>query len=80
VFQSGEETILSREPLESQPLWPNSRIASLAQIPLKGRNGLIGVLSLGTRREGAFAADDLPFLHQIARQVATAVENALEFG
>jgi formate hydrogenlyase transcriptional activator len=80
VFQKGEATILSREQLQAQPLWPNSPIESLAQVPLKGRKGVIGVLSLGTRREGAFAAEDLPFLDQIARQLAIAVENALEFG
>jgi formate hydrogenlyase transcriptional activator len=47
---------------------------------LIGRSGIIGVLCLGERREGAFAVDDFPFLTQIAREVAIAVENAVAFG
>jgi len=35
---------------------------------------------LGTDREDAFAADEIPFLNQIARRVAIAVENALAYG
>ena len=42
--------------------------------------GTIGVLSLGTRRDAAFCADDLASLTQIARQVAIAIENARVFG
>jgi formate hydrogenlyase transcriptional activator len=38
------------------------------------------VLSLGTQRENAFSADDLPFLSQVARQLALAIENALAYG
>jgi formate hydrogenlyase transcriptional activator len=55
-------------------------VQSVAHVPLKGDRGIVGVLTLGTRREGAFAADDLPFLRQIARQIAIAVENAVAFG
>jgi formate hydrogenlyase transcriptional activator len=80
VFQSGEAVILSREELELDPLWVPFEIRSLAHVPLKGHSGTVGVLSLGTRREGAFATDDLAFLTQIGRQVAIAVENAVAFG
>jgi formate hydrogenlyase transcriptional activator len=38
------------------------------------------VCSLGTWKEGAFSQDDLPFLAQVARQVAIAIENARTFG
>jgi formate hydrogenlyase transcriptional activator len=79
VFRTGEAVILSREDLQREPL-PHFDIQSLAHVPLKGRGGIVGVLSLGTRREGAFSADDLAFLNQIARQVAIAVENAMAFG
>ena len=48
-------------------------------LPLTGRSKIVGVLSLGSLRENAFAADDLAFLIQIARQVAVAIENALAF-
>jgi formate hydrogenlyase transcriptional activator len=80
VFQTGEPVILSRDQLEREPLWKLLAIESLAHVPLKGESGIVGVLTLGTRREGAFAAEDFPFLHQIARQLAIALENALAFG
>jgi formate hydrogenlyase transcriptional activator len=80
VFQSGEAVILSREELELDPLWARFEIRSLAHVPLKAHSGIVGVLSLGTRHEGAFATDDLAFLTQIGRQVAIAVENAVAFG
>jgi formate hydrogenlyase transcriptional activator len=80
VFESGQALILSREELQREPLPPHLDILSLAHVPLQGRNGIVGVLSLGARREDAFSADDLAFLTQIARQVAIAVENAVAFG
>jgi formate hydrogenlyase transcriptional activator len=79
IFQSGEPAILPRDKLEHELLWLRSSIQSVVRVPLKGDTGIVGVLTLGTRREGAFAADDLPFLSQIARQLAIAVENAVAF-
>ncbi len=58
----------------------HSGIQSLAHVPMNGREGIVGVLSLGSFREQAFSEDDLSFLGQIARQVAIAIENALAFG
>ena len=80
VFQSGEAVILSRQELELAPLSMHFGLQSLAHVPLIGRSGTVGVLTLGTYREGAFATDDLPFLTQTAGQVAIAVENAVAFG
>ena len=80
VFQSGEPVVLSREELELESDAVHFDIHSLAHVPLRGRKGIVGVLSLGTHREGAFVTDDLTFLTQIARQVAIAVENAVAFG
>jgi formate hydrogenlyase transcriptional activator len=80
AFQTGEAVVLTREELEREPLAPHFDINSLAHVPLKGRAETVGVLSLGTHREGAFSADDLAFLGQISRQVAIAVENAVAFG
>jgi formate hydrogenlyase transcriptional activator len=80
VFRTGEAVVLTREELEREPLAPHFDIDSLAHVPLKGRAGTVGVLSLGTHRAGAFSADDLAFLAQISRQVAIAVENAVAFG
>ncbi len=52
---------------------------SVAHVPMTGRDGIVGVLSLGTRQEGGFSEDDLAFLTQVARQLAIAVENARTF-
>jgi formate hydrogenlyase transcriptional activator len=80
VFQSGEPEIMSSEELEQEPLPVQCDIKSAAHVPLKGRSGILGVLSLGTHRADAFSSDDLVFLGQIASQVAIAIENAMAFG
>jgi formate hydrogenlyase transcriptional activator len=79
VFRDGEAAILSHQEIVEDGL-DHYGIRSLAHVPLKGRAGTIGVLSLGTRRDAAFCPDDLAFLTQIARQVAIAIENARVFG
>ena len=80
VFRSGEPAILGLDEIEAESLAPPLAIQSLAHVPLIGRNGIVGVLSLGSRRPHAFSGEDLAFLGQIARQVAIAIENALTFG
>jgi formate hydrogenlyase transcriptional activator len=80
VFKSGESLVLSKEDLEREPSLPNFTISSLAHVPLTGRGGIVGVLTLGSLSENAFSQDDVAFLSQIARQVAIAIENALAFG
>jgi formate hydrogenlyase transcriptional activator len=80
VFQSGQPVILSKGEIEQEPSMPGFGIESLAHVPLIGRAGVVGVLSLGSRHEHAFCQDDLTFLSQIARQVAIAIENAWAFG
>ena len=80
VFLSGEPVILSREEIGREPSLPDLGIQSLAHVPMIGRGGIVGVLSLGSWREHSFSQDDLAFLGQIARQVAIAIENALAFG
>jgi formate hydrogenlyase transcriptional activator len=80
AFLGGESVILSREELEREPTLPHSGIQSLAHVPLKGRERIVGVLSLGSLHEQAFSQDDVIFLNQIARQVAIAIENAIAFG
>jgi formate hydrogenlyase transcriptional activator len=77
AFRTGETIVLSPEEMKNQPIHTGMR--SVVHVPLKGRSGIAGVLALG-RREGAFGADELAFITQIARQVAIAIENAREFG
>jgi formate hydrogenlyase transcriptional activator len=80
VFLSGEPVILSRAEIGQEPSLHDFGIQSLAHVPLNGRAGIVGVLSLGSWREHAFSQDDLAFIGQIARQVAIAIENAWAFG
>ena len=80
VFRSGEPAVLTGENTKRLKIGADHGIRSSVHVPLTGRGGVVGVLSLGTQRENAFSADDLPFLTQVARQVALAIENALAYG
>jgi formate hydrogenlyase transcriptional activator len=53
-------------------------LVSGCDLPLIGRGRVVGVLAALKRSERAFERDDVVFLEQVARQVALAVENALE--
>jgi formate hydrogenlyase transcriptional activator len=55
-------------------------IKSGCSVPLISHERVLGVLSLGSIRESAFDEDDVELLGQIGKQVAIAVENALNFG
>ena len=48
-------------------------------LPLIGRSGVIGILAALNRAERMLEQADVVFLEQVARQVAIAVENALEY-
>ncbi|MGB8768708.1 MAG: sigma 54-interacting transcriptional regulator [Candidatus Korobacteraceae bacterium] len=54
-------------------------LISGCDLPLIGRNGVVGVLAALKRTEKAFDRDDIVYLEQVARQVAIAVENALDY-
>jgi formate hydrogenlyase transcriptional activator len=54
-------------------------LKSGCDLPLNGRNGVVGVLSALSRSERAFSEEDVAFLEQVARQVAIAVENAFDY-
>jgi formate hydrogenlyase transcriptional activator len=54
-------------------------LKSGCDLPLIGRSGVIGVLSALKRSERAFEKEDVGFLEQVSRQVAIAVENALDY-
>jgi formate hydrogenlyase transcriptional activator len=54
VFKSGEPVILSKEEIEREPALPDLGIQSLAHVPLVGRGGILGVLSLGSWRNMLF--------------------------
>ncbi len=77
VFRTGNPRIVSREEIPDDIRATD--INSCLHLPMAGRNGMVGVLTLGTRRENAFSEDDLPFLTQVGRQVAIAIEHARTF-
>jgi len=54
-------------------------LTSGCDLPLIGRDSVVGVLAAIKRSESAFSVDDLRFLEQVAAQVAMAVENALDY-
>jgi formate hydrogenlyase transcriptional activator len=54
-------------------------LKSGCDLPLIGRSGVLGVLSALKRSERAFEKQDVEFLEQVSRQVAIAVENALDY-
>jgi formate hydrogenlyase transcriptional activator len=54
-------------------------LVSGCDLPLIGRSGVVGVLAALKRSEKAIEREDVVFLEQVARQVALAVENALEY-
>jgi formate hydrogenlyase transcriptional activator len=52
----------------------------LYHLPLISRERVLGVLSLASSEENAFAEGDAAFLAQVANQIALAVENAIAYG
>src|SRR6266545_3033330 len=54
-------------------------VQSLCVVPVTTALRKLGALAFGSRVEGAYSEVDVIFLHQVARQVAVAVDNALNF-
>ena len=54
-------------------------LLSGCSLPLPGRGGVIGVLAALNRTKRTFDQGEIAFLEQVARQVAIAVENALDY-
>src|SRR5947209_17492682 len=54
-------------------------LVSGGDLPLIGSSGVVGVFAALKRSERAFERDDVVFLEQVARQVAVAVEDALDY-
>jgi formate hydrogenlyase transcriptional activator len=79
AFRTGQAVILSGQQIQNERA-RQAGLETIVHVPMAGRDSIVGVLSLGTRHPGAFSQDDLPFLTQVARQVAIAIENARTFG
>ncbi|HTC33265.1 MAG TPA: sigma 54-interacting transcriptional regulator [Bryobacteraceae bacterium] len=80
VFRTGVPALLTEDELKRLKIAVDHGIRSSVHVPLTGRGGVVGVLSLGALREDAFSSDDLAFLTQVGRQLALAIENALAYG
>lgn len=85
AFTTRRPVIRNRLDLEEFPTEVMRRVAaqgvrSGCSVPLISHDRVLGVLSLGSIRESAFDEDDVELLGQIGKQIAIAVENALNFG
>ncbi len=60
--------------------WLSDRgVQSLCIVPVTTALRTLGALAFGSRTAGAYSESDVIFLQQVARQVAVAVDNALNF-
>ncbi len=80
VFRTGEIINLAKEQVAADPRLAALGLNSLCTLPLHSRGRVLGVLGLGSSREGAFLEDDVSFLGHVANQIAIAVENASAYG
>jgi formate hydrogenlyase transcriptional activator len=84
AFTSGQPVFLDKPQLDRFPGDLYRRIVedgyiSGCRIPLIAQGRRLGILSVDSKRENAFSADDKELLVQIANQVAIAVDNSLNF-
>jgi formate hydrogenlyase transcriptional activator len=79
VFRTGEPLNLTREQIAAYPD-ATGLIRSGCLLPLLSGERLVGVLILGSSREGAFTEEDLAFLGPVANQIALGVQNAVAYG
>ena len=54
-------------------------LQSFVCIPLLTRDGVLGTLNIGSRRDGDFSDDDVELLAQIGNEAAIAIENAMAY-
>jgi formate hydrogenlyase transcriptional activator len=80
VFETGQPALLHAADLAENPVAIALGIRSLCHLPLVSRERVLGVLSVGSLRDGAFSQEDVAFLGSVANQVALAVGNALAYG
>lgn len=56
--------------------WLAEGVRSFCSVPLLSHDRVLGALDLGSRREDAFAGEEIDLLGEVAKQIAIAVENA----
>jgi PAS domain S-box-containing protein len=84
AFSTREPLVLNR--LETDDFVPDVTrrltglgLKSICWLPLMAGDRVLGALSVGVRREAAFAESDVRLLKEVANQIAIAIDNALTF-
>lgn len=84
VWQTQEPILITR--VASENRFPDDiarfraeKINTLYSIPLTSSGRRLGAITFGSVRESAYHKDELEFLRQVAKQVAVAVDNVLNF-
>lgn len=82
VFKSRQPLLIERLEKKNFPSEFTERligegVRSMCVMPLPGRSGVLGILSIGSSREAAFSPAQLELKVMVANQVAIAIENAL---
>ncbi len=84
AYRSGEPRFLNAFDLENDPAEACKRlyeegIRSICALPLRSRQHIIGTLNIGSLSPDFFGDEDIPFLTQLAGQVAIALDNASSY-
>ncbi len=84
VFNTREPLLLQGRPNEKwpfkmPPVAAERTVKSGCWLPLVGREGALGTLSLLSREAGTFSDEDVAVFRKIANQVAIALDNAMAF-
>jgi formate hydrogenlyase transcriptional activator len=84
VWQTQQPWVVSQLALESRfpdcSRWLSERgVQSLCVVPVTTALRKLGALAFGSSQKTAYSEADVTFLQQVARQVAVAVDNALNF-
>jgi formate hydrogenlyase transcriptional activator len=84
-FKEGKPIVLNRLDPDTIPaeMYKKAKaegMNSFCDLPLVGRERLLGVLAVARRDEDTFDEDQVQFLTQVANQVAIAIENATAYG
>src|SRR2546421_12040886 len=80
AFQRGHPAGVAEVDSATEPLSAAEGLKSLYHLPLISRERVLGVLSLCSSAENAFAEGDTALLAQVANQISLAVENAIAYG
>jgi formate hydrogenlyase transcriptional activator len=83
-FKSGKPIVVNHlDPAAGPPELYEKAVGeglnSFCDVPLVSKNRLLGILAVAKREENGFDEDEVPFLVQVANQIALGVDNALAY-